>query len=228
MSLDNPQPLGPLFPTAVYKDPQAILTALQSYARANSFAVIRDTIKPNTQEPTYIVYICTKGGSYRPKSKDPTVHTSRKRESGTKKTGCKYRVVASRDKVLGTWTVTTKENSHNHGTAQATTVDSVYRLAALDPEGREFIIKCAANNQSTPSILSTLHARYPGLELLPSDIYNVLYTERIEKLGSLTSIEWLVKVINLITTYSFLFTYYLPRSLKTKAFTQLTPPRTNT
>src|SRR5437016_832241 len=83
-------PLGAPFPEAVYADPTTIKAALQQYVREQGYAILVDS-----STPLQVFYICSKGGKYRSKGKDPSVHQSRqRRNTSTMKTDCPYKVVA--------------------------------------------------------------------------------------------------------------------------------------
>jgi hypothetical protein len=85
--------LGPPPPTAQYPNLEAIKTALQAHAAENGYATKVDS---STSKRASI--ICSKGGKYDSKSKSDTVYeTKRRRNAGTIKTDCQFRVSATQD-----------------------------------------------------------------------------------------------------------------------------------
>ena len=90
-SVLGPGPLGPPPPTGQYTDRDAIKAALQAYARNNSFA-----IKVDSSTAKEAAYICSKGSKYDNRGKSESVHESkRRRNTGTTKTDCLFRVRAT-------------------------------------------------------------------------------------------------------------------------------------
>ena len=149
MSEANPQPLGPLFPTAVYEDYTAIFTALQSHACTYGFAIRQSTIKPNKANATTVVWTCDKGGKYDSRGKSPLLDISRKRDNtASKKTRCQYRVTSKKDPVTTSWTVEVKVNNHNH-VASIVSVYPAHRIALISKEVRDAIIAAGKIGKST-------------------------------------------------------------------------------
>ena len=82
------RPLGPLPPKAIYPTPEALFAALQSHARDNGYAISKDSTSTVRR-----VYICSKGGRYNPKGKDPNTHTSKRyKDTSSTKTSCLFQI----------------------------------------------------------------------------------------------------------------------------------------
>jgi hypothetical protein len=198
-SVDEPGPLGPVpLPTTQYSNLEAIKTALQAHAAENGYA-----IKVDSSTPKRASIICSKGGKYDNKGKSNTVHkTKRCRNTGTTKTDCQFRVSATQnpkdpnDDSPKSWTIRIVNEQHNYEAVEALSALPAHRLAALTDEER---CEVAAMNQlghSPTAILQALRLLNPTSHLISRDIYNLLYSMRLEELAKDTLVKWLLKVYN--------------------------------
>jgi len=195
MSQSSLQPLGLPFPIAKSNSPEALFAALQAHARANGFAIMQ-----RSKTPTRYLWDCDKGGQYNAKGKNADVHPSkRRRETGTKKTGCRYRVKGKRGEDNGApvWHATIIENKHNHGPSMAVSAHTAHRVGAISDEIKAEIIAGSRVGQSPQVILSALQVNKPDVELRSKDVYNIIQASRQEQLGGKTPIQWLMQVSTL-------------------------------
>ena len=103
-------PLGKPFPEALYTNPSIVKAALTEHAHANCYAISTESTKAHR-----ILYRCAKRGKYDSKGKDPDKHESKRRNTGTTKTRCKFMVEARAED--GGWKTKVLVNEHNHGLA---------------------------------------------------------------------------------------------------------------
>ena len=189
-SEENPQPIGPPFLPIDNEDPQAIFAALQPHAREYGFS-----IKVRSRKPGAITWTCTKEGKYDPRGKRPDVHESKRRkETGTKKTGCQYRVLVKKPPESLIWGASIVNDRHNHPPSTTPSVHPIHRIGSLTEEHREKIIY-AARKGNPPRIIHTMmKSDYPDLILKVKDIYNVVQKARLEQLNGRSPIQWLLEV----------------------------------
>jgi hypothetical protein len=125
-------PLGPPPPTGQYSKHSDITDVLQAHARENGYAI---TINKTT--PKIGAWICSKGGKYDSQGKSDTVHESKRRKNtGTTKTGCPFRVRATKDKETGQWTSVIVTEDHNHDAVAALSALPQHRIGAITDEER--------------------------------------------------------------------------------------------
>jgi hypothetical protein len=135
--------------------------------------------------------MCSKGGSYDGKGKDPATHESKRRKNtSTMKTDCKHRYVAR--KADDRWKLEVLKNNHNHGPAAALSALPQHRIAAMTPEEHALLRDMSALGHSPTQILDTIRKSNPESNLIPRDIYNLLASMRIEELDGKTLIKWLL------------------------------------
>jgi hypothetical protein len=116
LSPTHPEPLGPPPPTVQYSRLAEIKALLQAHTRDNGYAITSDSSTPKRA-----AWVCSKSGKYNDKNKAQDVHpTKRRRNTGTTKTGCPFRVRATFDVI---WATQIIRADHNH--------DAVVSLSAL-------------------------------------------------------------------------------------------------
>jgi hypothetical protein len=138
--------------------------------------------------------MCSKGGNYDAKGKDPATHASKQRKNtSTMKTDCKHQCVAR--KVDDGWKLEVLENNHNHGPAAALSALPQHRVAAMTPEERAVLRDMSALGHSPTQILDAIRKSNLESNLIPRDIYNLLASMWMEELDGKTPIEWLLQVM---------------------------------
>jgi hypothetical protein len=183
-------PLGPAPPVGQYASTDDIKGALQAHARDNGYAISVDS-----KTPERAGWICSKGGKYNDKNKSHDVHpTKRRRNTGTTKTGCPFRVRATYNKIDAIWTSVIVNPDHNHDAAVSISALLHHRLGAITDAERENVAKMSQLGHSPTAILTALRHANPNLCLVPRDIYNLLYGLRLDELASSTPVEWLLMV----------------------------------
>jgi hypothetical protein len=122
---------------------------LQSHARDNGYA-----IKVDSSAPKRAAYICLKGGKYDNRFKAKEVYeTKRRRNIGTTKTDCKFRVLANCDIDTEGRTTRTVNAEHNHEAVEAISALPAHRLAALTAEERSTVTSTNLLNHSPTAVL---------------------------------------------------------------------------
>jgi hypothetical protein len=169
MATTIPPTCGPAPPEAIYADIPTLFAAIQAHASNNRYAFrIR-----NTQQ-NRIIYDCDRGSQYSLKSKNPNMHsTKRRNNTSSKKCGYKMRVIAIRDLVSGSWALKILEAIYNHMPSAAPIAYPAHRIAALDPGIRARVISLWKSGASNSQILSDLYLSYPKVYLIRSDIRNI-------------------------------------------------------
>jgi hypothetical protein len=199
----------------VYPDPIAAKAALQAYAHQNGYA-----ITASSSSARRAFYMCSKGGKYDPKGKDPTTHeTKRRKSTSTMKTDCPYQAIARKDEVTSQWELSVINNDHNHGPVAAASAFPQHRIASMIPEEYTIVKDMSILGHSPSQILHRLRQSNPETQLIPRDIYNLLASLRTEELDGKTPVEWLLKVWKLVVSI-YPITNYLSRNSKKKATIQ--------
>ena len=91
------QSCGPAPFAAVYSDIGTGFAACQAHAKVNGYAFKTQDIKPFRA-----LFVCDHAGKYDPRGKQKDVHFSKRRQNtGSKKCGCKMRVVLLKDRFQG-------------------------------------------------------------------------------------------------------------------------------
>ena len=129
----HPEPLGPPPPTGQYSDLAEIKALLQAHARDNGYAITGDSSTPKRA-----AWVCSKSGKYNNKCKAQDVHpTKRRRNTGTTKTGCPFRVRATFDEKAGIWTTQITSADHNHDAVVSLSALPHHRIGAITQEERQ-------------------------------------------------------------------------------------------
>lgn len=198
--------LGAPFQHAEYTNSADLKAALQAHAKINGFSISVDSSVANR-----IVYICSKGNKYSSHGKSSDIHESKRRKNtSTMKCKCLYRVIATCETSSLLWTSRTVNEEHNHDAVDVLSALPQYRLAAITAEEREDVAKMNQLGYSPTAILAVLCLANPESLSVARDIYNLLYSLRVEELDRLTSIEWLLWVCFLIQSFAcFLLTNYI-------------------
>jgi hypothetical protein len=125
------------------------------------------------------------------------MHESKRRKNtSTIKTKCPCRVIVTRETLHSSWTSRTVDEEHNHDAVTALSALPQHRLAALTEEERRQVADMNQLGHNPTAILAALRLANPDCLLVPRDIYNLLYSLRVEELDGLTPVEWLLWVCN--------------------------------
>jgi hypothetical protein len=152
-----------------------------------------------------IVYICSKGNKYDSRGKSDSMHESKRRKNtSTMKCNCPYRVIATRETSDSPWSSRTVHEEHNHDAVTALSALPQHRLGAITVEDRRKVAEMNQLGHSPTAILAALRLANPETLLVARDIYNLLYSLRIEELDGLTPIEWLLWVCFYIQPFASL------------------------
>jgi hypothetical protein len=176
-------------PEVIYPDPNTALTALQLHAKQHGYAF---TIR--SSKASRAIYSCDRVGQYDSKHKDPCVHESKQRKTGSKKCGCLMKVELRLDSLSGKWILRVLEGAHNHGPSTAAVAHTAHRATALTPETRAQISGFVQSGQSISQILINLRTSDPEMPLIAKDISNIVQKIRAEELNGRTPIQWLLEV----------------------------------
>ena len=186
----QPGPLGPAPPAGQYTDLPTIKAALQAHGRDNGYAIAVDSSTKHRAG-----WICSKGGKYNDKNKLEDVYESkRRRNTGTTKTDCPFRVSTICGDVNSNWNVKVVNCNHNHDAVASLTALPHHRRGEMTIEERQKVIDMHQISHSPTQILQTLRLANPTSCLILRDIYNLLHSLRVEELARETTIEWLLKV----------------------------------
>jgi hypothetical protein len=98
------------------------------------------------------------------------------------------------DEITGAWTTNITSSDHNHDAVVALSALPHHRLAAITPEERLNVSNMVQLGHSPSAILNALRQANPDSCLVPRDIYNLLYTLRLDELAGSTPVEWLLAV----------------------------------
>jgi hypothetical protein len=79
MELVAPTPCGPAPPVAVYTQLSTAIAAIQTHAKAHSYALFKRDSKPKGPHPIRLVYACDRAGKPQSKEKRPNIDESKRR-----------------------------------------------------------------------------------------------------------------------------------------------------
>jgi hypothetical protein len=195
-------------PEAIYPDVDSAFSEIQEHTRDHGYAFRRHQMRPTRR-----VFACDRTGKYDLKGKDLNTHSSKQRQTGSKKCGCLMRVELRKDNLSSNWVLKVLESVHNHGPSAASTAHPAHRLPALAPLRRTTISTLARASISTSQILTTLRTLDKDVPLIRKDISNLIQKARLEELDGRTPIQWLLEV-RYLPLYLPVYTN-LYRSLKT-------------
>ena len=126
--MDTPHVFGPPPLEAVYTDLDTAVAAIQGYAKLHGYALCKRDSKARR-----IVYTCDRFGATQSKGRNPNIYATKRRlGSGSKKCGCKMKLVLKLDDDSEQWAVSIAYGTHNHESSTAPTAYPIYRTAALD------------------------------------------------------------------------------------------------
>jgi hypothetical protein len=172
---------GPPPPTATYPDIETAFQAIEAHAQENGYAVYICDRQPPKKPTTRVTLCCDKGpDSYRDSKKLDVHETKRRKNTGTKKCGCKFRVEIKLDEKLFTaadspvWQVKDIGKPHNHRRSSDISAHPQYRLRECSQDTRASIIAAAQAGQSNAEIMATFRKTDPTFNLILRDISNLL------------------------------------------------------
>jgi hypothetical protein len=143
-SLAEHGPLGPP-PTLENDDCKSLDTikaVLQEHALANGYAINGDC-----STPVKAAWVCSKSGKHRNQKSEDVPENKRWKSTSTMKTGCKFRVSATRKGTV-TWDVKVVNNNHNHEPVEALSALPQHRIAAMSEEERSIVSSMHINGHS--------------------------------------------------------------------------------
>jgi hypothetical protein len=176
------------FKASTFDDSDTAFEAVRDYAKAHMFAIFVRSSKPSR-----CVWACSKAGKYDSRGKDEAIDASRQREGRSKKTSCQWAVECKRMAGIG-WSVRTLNAEHNHPPVTCISALPEYRLEDILPEDIQEILALANAGSKPKDILSFLRQKDDDCLLTTKDISNITQKDRIQQLGGLRPIEWLLSV----------------------------------
>jgi hypothetical protein len=189
----EPRSLGPAPEEAIHIDPPTIKAALQAHAREHGYAIIC-----NSSTSSRILYVCSKHGVYDSRNQGNVHQSKRRKGTGTTKTNCMFRVIARPIPGPGPgttlWKVTVLNNDHNHEAVLSLAALPHHHLASLSIEEHTKVSDISMLGHSPSTILAALRLANLNTLLVMRDIYNLLYSIRLDELGGFTPVEWLLNV----------------------------------
>ena len=127
--MGTPYACGPPPPETVYTDLDTAVAAIQGHAKLHGYALCKRDSKARR-----IVYTCDRFGATQSKGRNPNTYATKRRPgSGSKKCGCKMKLVLKLDDDSEQWAVSIAYGTHNHESSTAPAAHPIYRTAALDP-----------------------------------------------------------------------------------------------
>ncbi|KAE8236900.1 hypothetical protein A4X06_0g9400 [Tilletia controversa] len=159
-------------PEEAFETSQAAQKYLQSWARANGYAVV---LKRSVKQGRYLYFICDLGGSYRNTRK--TEDEDRQRKTSSRKAGCTFEAsITSRN---DTWIIACRNGTHcGHEASTDTLAHPILRR--FDVPSREQVLELVRHNTPTRQILPLLADRDPPLVVTSKDINNLTQSHRRE------------------------------------------------
>jgi hypothetical protein len=109
------------------------------------------------------------------------------------------------------WQVTVLNDDYNHEAVLSPAALPYHCLLSLSVEEHTKVCDMSMLGQSPGSILAVLQLANPDSLLVIQDIYNLLYSMRLDELGGFTPVEWLLNVFTNYLLYlsSILLTIYI-------------------
>jgi hypothetical protein len=106
-------------------------------------------------------------------------------------------VQATFNEIAGIWTTQITSADHNHDAVVSLSALPHHRIGAITQEERQKLTDINQLGHSPTAILNALRQANPDSPLVPRDIYNLLYSLRLDKLKGSTLVEWLLIVCSL-------------------------------
>ncbi|RFU34438.1 hypothetical protein B7463_g1941, partial [Scytalidium lignicola] len=186
-------PCGLAPPEDLYPDLPSLYTSIQAFACVNGYA-----FATRTTNAKRVLYTCDRAGSYRPTGRRSEAHSSRQRQSSSKRCGCNMRVIAKPED--DKWRLTVIEATYNHNASSAIAYP-VHRVATLSAQLCIEIVSNACVGIKNNQILSSLSIQHPEILFTSSDITNITQAERLKDLGGRIPIQWLLWKLKLLAIH---------------------------
>jgi hypothetical protein len=102
------------------------------------------------------------------------------------------RVVLTSTSIEG-WSLTVLHGAHNHERSADISAHPAHRIAALSSENCDLVKTLSNSGLSMAQIMATIRQEDPEAILTERDISNIIQKARIEQLGGISSIQWLLQ-----------------------------------
>ncbi|KAI0992943.1 hypothetical protein K3495_g15241 [Podosphaera aphanis] len=159
-----------------YIGTEGVLNYVQEHANKNSYAV--STAAGSKANRKFIR--CDKGGNPDKKGKNPSVHISKQRKSGSKKTGYPFSLFVTQGKNR-LWSVKVEIDQHNHSADTDEAASPLNRIKRRTKNELQDIHDGFENSDQPKSILSK-HNYHSKATLTSRDIYNLKAAWNAQKL----------------------------------------------
>ena len=176
--------------TETYTSLEALITALNTHAAAQGYAVVKQRTKKNPKSASIFkaYFRCDRGG--KPENK---AHAQKRKHSGTRLIDCPFTCFAL-DKMNVGWVIVIRNPSHNHTPTIEGAHPAICKMALTAD------VIANIDNQSkahaTPSqILTSMRLQEDNCALKTKDIYNVKQAIRRKALGYLSPIQSLLNAL---------------------------------
>jgi MULE transposase domain/FAR1 DNA-binding domain len=182
--------LAPPPTTDSYESVSDALKALNAFAAAEGYAIIKRRSKSWGGMMRRVILKCDKGGK---KRKQNPAHTERKRSKSSRLTNCPFSMDLYLEKEEVHWKIHLHNGNHNHTATKAIAHPTHRQLDS--PRRRKIERQCDANiapRQTHTSLLLDSNSTDGNKPVLLSDINNARYRYRALRQGPRTAIQALI------------------------------------
>jgi len=183
-------PLAPP-PERVFPTFQALQSWLHKYTSKRGYGTRLDgSIKRDANgNITRRMMVCDRATvrQWKPKSV-----INRRRDRGTRATGCQAKFVAKYNQYLGIWTIRTLRGEHNHPPSMGADQHPSIRRFIRRRELSEMIRSEVRLGRSRAAIIERCLQEYPEVPMTPSDITNAVHKTKVIDRAGLNSLQALL------------------------------------
>jgi hypothetical protein len=186
--------LLPPLETEEYDTRQCLITAVQTHAAAEGYAVM---IRHSSNATKTIYLGCDRGGVYR--NRNNLNDSNRQRDTASRLVGCPFSIRASEWNSV--WTLKVRNSDHNH---LATEVIAAHPVQCRLPSHVKKQIKDLSASGIAPSQIVSTIRQSTDHSLIAQDVYNTRKELKWENLHNKTPIEALLETLEQ-DTYTFYY-----------------------
>ncbi len=180
-------------PEGVYESREAVLTAIQTWAKPRGYAFVAGKSSRTPNSRVKVLFVCDRFGQPRGQ-RNVGQDTDQTRRTTSRKTGCQFSVLAKESLDKSHWTLSHRSNQacaqHNHLPSPSASVHQVHRQLR---ESDTTIIAGLVAADSRPQEIRTYLYNVSETLATQQDIYNEIKIIRKNQRQGRSSIETLVE-----------------------------------
>jgi hypothetical protein len=193
--------LGDTFDTTqIFTSPQEFITAFQQFSLDKGYSIVKRS-SFSLKNGRIITYECDRSGKPRDQ-KNKNLHITKRRQSGSRRIDCPFKMKLREDRSTGLWTAEYVIEEHNHEASDDASAHPANRIQALDTHQQaEALVRIFISRHTKVSTIKATVKKDFGLVLTKRDIYNIRARYRLEQLGGLTALQWLIRELQILNYF---------------------------